>query len=208
MARHPKCERPAPKNRRRGQVSGVKAGVDGTTALPGLFACGEVACTGLHGANRLASNSLLEALVCSHAMAQRIANVPREQPSAGIPSWEPGSAVPSDEAVVIEHNWNEVRTCMWDYVGIVRSDKRLERASRRIGNLRQEIRQYYYDYLVTSDLLELRSIAAVGELIVRSAMMRKESRGLHYTLDHPDKDKRAKNTLISDPPGGGIKKPG
>jgi L-aspartate oxidase len=106
--------------------------------------------------------------------------------------------------VVIEHNWNEVRTCMWDYVGIVRTDKRLERALRRIRNLRREIQQYFYDYLVTSDLLELRNIAAVAELIIRSALLRKESRGLHYTLDFPDKLPVARDTLIHDPPGGRI----
>ncbi len=187
---------------------GVQAGIDGTTGLPGLFACGETACTGLHGANRLASNSLLEALVCSHAVASKIATLPREQPVCAIPSWKSGSAVPSDEAVVIAHNWSEVRTCMWDYVGIVRSNKRLDRAFRRITNLRAEIRQYYYDYLVTSDLLELRNIAAVAELIIRSAMMRKESRGLHYTLDFPDKDHvhSPADTIIADPPGGGLQK--
>lgn len=183
---------------------GVEAGVDGTTALPGFFACGEVACTGLHGANRLASNSLLEALVCAHAMAEKIVELPNERPVVQIPAWKLGTAVPSDEAVVIEHNWNEIRTCMWDYVGIVRTNKRLERAMRRIGNLRQEIQQYYYDYLVTGDLLELRSIAAVAELIIRSAFMRKESRGLHYTLDYPRKDdgRDPYDTVICDPPGG------
>jgi L-aspartate oxidase len=183
---------------------GVAAGIDGATALPGLFACGEVACTGLHGANRLASNSLLEALVCAHRMARTVAALPRAGIAATIPPWEPGAAVPSDEEVVIEHNWNEVRTCMWDYVGIVRTDKRLERALRRIRNLRREIQQYFYDYLVTSDLLELRNIAAVAELIIRSALLRKESRGLHYTLDFPDKLPVARDTLIHDPPGGRI----
>ena len=183
---------------------GVEAGVDGATSLPGLYACGEVACTGLHGANRLASNSLLEALVCSHAMAARVGELPRESNGVEIPAWQTGSAVPSDEAIVIEHNWNEVRTCMWDYVGIVRTNKRLERARRRIGNLRAEIQQYYYDYVVTADLLELRNIAAVGELIVRSAIQRRESRGLHYTLDCSGKDasRSPGNTIIRDDPGG------
>ena len=106
---------------------GVEASVNGTTSLPGLYACGEVACTGLHGANRLASNSLLEALVCAHAMAETVGALPRAQPALAIPAWQSGTAVPSDEAIVIEHNWNEVRTCMWDYVGIVRTNKRLER---------------------------------------------------------------------------------
>ena len=182
---------------------GVEAGVDGTTALKGLYACGEVACTGLHGANRLASNSLLEALVCSRAMADRICTDLSERAVSSIklPDWEYGSAVPSDEAIVPEHNWNEVRTCMWDYVGIVRTNKRLERAGRRIHNLRQEIRQYYLDYLVTADILELRNIAAVGELIIRSASLRLESRGLHYTLDYPSTLPVARDTVISDKPG-------
>jgi len=152
--------------------------VDGRTALEGLYACGEAACTGLHGANRLASNSLLEALVCSREMARGIAGVEsraaREGADSGLGD---GDAVPSDEAIVVEHNWNEVRTVMWDYVGIVRTNKRLDRALRRIGNLRQEIRDYYLHYLVTADILELRNIAAVGELIIRSAMMSEERAG-------------------------------
>ncbi len=186
---------------------GVEATVDGRTALPGLYACGEVACTGLHGANRLASNSLLEALVCSAQMADHLGETLRQGvQTIHIPEWEYGSAVPSDESIVLEHNWNEVRTCMWDYVGIVRSDKRLERAARRIRNLRQEIRQYYLDYLVTPDILELRNIADVGELIIRSAQIRKESRGLHYTLDYPDRDNGGgvHDTVIQDLPGGRI----
>ncbi|MBI2437558.1 MAG: L-aspartate oxidase [Lentisphaerae bacterium] len=183
---------------------GVAAQVDGSTAVPGLYACGEVACTGVHGANRLASNSLLEALVCAHALSQTIGGLPRSAQRLEVPTWQPGKAVPSDEAIVIEHNWNEVRTCMWDYVGIVRTNKRLERARSRIGNLRREIQQYYFDYLVTSDLLELRNIAAVGELIVRSGLQRQESRGLHYTLDYPQKAATtpAQTTIICDPPGG------
>ncbi len=183
---------------------GVEASVDGRTALPGLYACGEVACTGLHGANRLASNSLLEALVCAASMADHLAKEPLfDTRTIAIPIWEYGAAVPSDESIVMEHNWNEVRTCMWDYVGIVRSDKRLERAARRIHNLRQEIRQYYLDYLVTPDILELRNIADVAELIIRSAQRRKESRGLHYTLDHPDRDDThwRHDTVIRDAPG-------
>jgi L-aspartate oxidase len=184
---------------------GVEAEVDGATSMPGLYACGEVACTGLHGANRLASNSLLEALVCAHALAERVRGEPAPVDAAvRIPDWESGSAVPSDEAIVLEHNWNEVRTCMWDYVGIVRTNKRLDRAYRRIRNLRSEIRDYYLDYLVTADILELRNIADVGELIIRSAMLRKESRGLHYTLDYPVRDDGVsrRDTVICDPPGG------
>ncbi|MFH0953991.1 MAG: L-aspartate oxidase [Verrucomicrobiota bacterium] len=187
---------------------GVEAGVNGVTALPGLLACGEVTCTGLHGANRLASNSLLEALVCAHNLAATLGEGARPPPCSGIeiPSWRYGDAVPSDEAVVVEHNWNEVRTCMWDYVGIVRTNKRLERALRRIRTLRSEIRQYYLAYLVTADVLELRSIADVAELVVRSAMQRKESRGLHYTLDYPlpDSSQPPRETRIVDPPGGHV----
>ncbi len=183
---------------------GVEAAADGRTAMEGLYACGEVACTGLHGANRLASNSLLEALVCAAKLADHLAEAPRfDIGGIAIPEWEYGAAVPSDESIVLEHNWNEVRTCMWDYVGIVRSDKRLERAARRIYNLRQEIRQYYLDYLVTPDILELRNIADVAELIIRSAQSRKESRGLHYTLDHPERDDAhwRRDTVIRDAPG-------
>jgi L-aspartate oxidase len=183
---------------------GIEADTDGTTALPGLFACGEVACTGLHGANRLASNSLLEALVCASRMAGTVAALPPPDavPRPAIPDWRLGHAVDSDEAIVVEHNWNEVRTCMWDYVGIVRTDKRLERARRRIRTLRAEIREYYLDYTVTADILELRNIAAVAELVIRSACGRKESRGLHYTLDYPRTLPDARDTVISDAPGG------
>ncbi|VGO21572.1 L-aspartate oxidase [Pontiella sulfatireligans] len=182
---------------------GVVAEVNGTTALPGLYACGEVASTGLHGANRLASNSLLEALVCGHETALEISSVWKQfNEAVAIPGWKCGEAVSSDEAVVVEHNWNEVRTAMWDYVGIVRTDRRLARARARIRNLRQEIKQYYGDYLVTSDLLELRNIADVAELVIRSAEQREESRGLHYMADHPEPDSNPVNTLIHDQPGG------
>jgi L-aspartate oxidase len=184
---------------------GVEADIAGRTGLPGLFACGEVACTGLHGANRLASNSLLEAVVCAYEMAAGLACADPPPPARGvrIPDWQCAAAMPSDEAVVIEHNWREVRTCMWDYVGIVRTDKRLERAYRRIRNLRQEIREYYLQHLVTSDILELRNIADVAELVIRCAQLRKESRGLHYTLDYPRRDDEhgRHDTVIRDPPG-------
>jgi L-aspartate oxidase len=182
---------------------GVVAEVNGTTSLPGLYACGEVASTRLHGANRLASNSLLEALVCGHATAVEISNVWEDfKEEVPIPGWRCGEAVSSDEAVVVEHNWNEVRTAMWDYVGIVRTERRLARARSRIRNLRQEIKQYYGEYLVTSDLLELRNIADVAELIIRSAEQRKESRGLHYMEDHPAQAPEAVDTIIHDRPGG------
>jgi L-aspartate oxidase len=182
---------------------GVVAEVNGTTALPGLYACGEVASTGLHGANRLASNSLLEALVCGHAAGVEISRVWKSlEGEVIIPPWKFGEAVLSDEAVVVEHDWNEVRTVMWDYVGIVRSELRLARARSRIRNLREEIRHYYDAYLVTPDLLELRNIADVAELIIRSAEQRKESRGLHYMTDYPETSPAPADTLIHDRPGG------
>lgn len=182
---------------------GVVAEVNGKTALPGFYACGEVASTGLHGANRLASNSLLEALVCGHATAEEISRVWKNfDEEVPIPDWKYGEAVSSDEAVVVEHNWNEVRTAMWDYVGIVRTERRLARARARIRNLRQEIKQYYGDYLVTTDLLELRNIADVAELIIRSAEQRKESRGLHFMSDYPDTADYLSDTVIHDKPGG------
>jgi L-aspartate oxidase len=182
---------------------GVEARVDGATRMPGLHVIGEAACTGLHGANRLASNSLLEGLVSAGLLSQRLAEMEPvvNTPKLSIPDWESYHAVPSDEEVVVEHNWNEVRTCMWDYVGIVRTDKRLERARRRIQNLRNEIREYYLDYLVTPDVLELRNLATIAELVIRCARRRKESRGLHYTLDYPDMLPQAEDTVIDDPPG-------
>ena len=191
-------------------TGGVETDVNGRTGMQGLYAVGEVACTGLHGANRLASNSLLEAVVCSWNAARAIVAEKSAQATANhrieIPPWTTGAAVPSDEAVVVEHNWNEVRTAMWDYVGIVRTRKRLERALRRIRNLRREIRQYYLNYLVTPDVIELRNIAAVAELIIRSAQSRPESRGLHYMLDYPDADPAwaGRDSVIRDRPGGPI----
>lgn len=183
---------------------GLAADIDGRTDMTGLHAVGEVSCTGLHGANRLASNSLLEALVCGHQAAVDILRSPLPRPRTRIPAWTTGNAVPSDEAVVVTHNWDEVRTVMWDYVGIVRTNRRLSRALRRISNLRREIRAYYHDYLITADLLELRNIAAVAELVIRSAMTRRESRGLHYTLDYPlPVPAMARDTIIHDLPGGG-----
>jgi L-aspartate oxidase len=182
---------------------GIAADVNGKTNLSGLFAAGETANTGLHGANRLASNSLLEATVCGHQTAHAMQQSYRkENIEINIPSWKKGVAVSSEEAVVVEHNWNEVRTCMWDYVGIVRTERRLNRAQARIQNLRKEIKQYYSDYLVTSDLLELRNLADVAELIIRSALKRKESRGLHHMVDFPENNEHNIDTIIQDAPGG------
>jgi len=167
------------------QCGGVVTNMDGETDIAGLYAVGEVACTGLHGANRLASNSLLEALVCSHRAARKVVAHSFPPVDSKIPLWQSGDAHNPDEMVVVSHNWDEIRRCLWDYVGIVRTNKRLARAQNRLANLQQEIQEYYWNFIVTSDLLELRDIATTAELIVRCAQMRPESRGLHYNLDYP-----------------------
>jgi L-aspartate oxidase len=167
---------------------GVTSDLHGRTSLPGLWAIGETACTGLHGANRLASNSLLEGLVFARRAAEKLAvqiGELRDSPPPSVPEWQTGSAAVSDEAVVVTHNWDELRRSMWNYVGIVRSDARMRRAARRVTLLEEEIREYYWKHLVTRDLLELRNIATVAELVITSAASRRESRGLHYTIDHP-----------------------
>jgi L-aspartate oxidase len=167
---------------------GVTSDLDGRSSLPGLWVLGETAFTGLHGANRLASNSLLEGLVfagrAAHKLGEQIGEL-RKRPPPEVPPWETGSAVASDEAVVVAHNWDELRRTMWNYVGIVRSSGRLQRAARRIRLLEEEIRDYYWKHLVTRDLLELRNIADVASLVISCASARRESRGLHFTIDYP-----------------------
>ncbi|MEQ8272673.1 MAG: L-aspartate oxidase [Deltaproteobacteria bacterium] len=162
----------------------------GESTIPGLFAVGEVACTGLHGANRLASNSLLEGAVFGHRAADAAERYyAMTLPSHEVPEWDPGNAVPSDELVVISQCWDEIRRFMWNYVGIVRSDRRLQRAQRRIATLEEEIREFYWRATVTRDLIELRNLCTVADLIVRCARQRRESRGLHYSIDYPTLDK-------------------
>jgi L-aspartate oxidase len=182
------------------QCGGVVTDLQGATSVPGLLAVGEVACTGLHGANRLASNSLLEGLVFGRRAAlhaRELIGAARGAP-AQAPDWNPGDALDPDEGVVVTHNWEEVRRLMWNYVGIVRSAKRLERARTRLQLLRGEIRDYYWQYKITPDLVELRNLADVALLIVECARRRKESRGLHYILDWPEPDDKAlKDTVLT-----------
>ena len=172
---------------------GVVTDIQGRTALDRLAAVGEVSCTGLHGANRLASNSLPEALVFSQTVAETWAGLAKAEfplRPADVPPWNPGRARNSDEQVVIRQVWEEIRRFMWNYVGIVRTTKRLERARSRIALLQKEIQEYYWNFLITPDLLELRNIAVVAELVIRAALARQESRGLHHTLDFPRRDDR------------------
>lgn len=176
---------------------GVMVDQHGRTDLDGLYAIGEVSYTGLHGANRMASNSLLECLVYGWSAAEDILlRLPTAKLAPHLPDWDESRVDNSDERVVIQHNWHELRLFMWDYVGIVRTTKRLERALRRITTLQQEIDEYYANFRISNNLLELRNLVQVAELIVRCAMERKESRGLHYTLDYPEQLENPKPTIL------------
>ena len=179
---------------------GLVVNEQGQTQVEGLYAVGETAHTGLHGANRMASNSLLECLVYARSAALHIQSLlPFNTLLPAIPDWDASRARPAKEAIAISHNWDELRRFMWDYVGIVRNDGRLKRAERRLALLQQEIDEYYHQHHITSDLLELRNLADVAELIILSALKRRESRGLHYTLDYPEAntDQAAENTPIA-----------
>ena len=180
---------------------GVVTDKNGLTDVNNLYTIGEASFTGLHGANRMASNSILECLVYAQSVSQHILNQNNnslELESVELPKWDESRVTDSDEEVVVTHNWDELRRFMWDYVGIVRTDKRLRRAKSRVNLLLKEIDEYYGNFRVTSDLLELRNLAMVADLIIQSAIDRKESRGLHYTLDHPDLnvDSKLENTVL------------
>ncbi len=178
---------------------GVIINKDGETDISGLYAIGEVSCSGLHGANRMASNSLLECIVFAHAAANSIRKslVTSKFPGK-LPEWDESRVTDSDEEVVVSHNWDEIRRFMWDYVGIVRTSKRLQRAQHRIELLKSEITEYYGNFRISKDLVELRNLAVVAELIIASALRRKESRGLHYSTDYPvaNMDDKAINTIL------------
>ncbi|MFL6861445.1 MAG: FAD-binding protein, partial [Allosphingosinicella sp.] len=176
---------------------GVMVDLEGRTDLEGLYAAGEVTMSGLHGANRLASNSVLECLVFGVAAAEAINRAWPQMPAPPpIRPWDESRVTDSDEEVVVHHNWREIRRFMWDFVGIVRTTKRLERALHRVQLLARETEDYYGHFRVTPDLVELRNLVVVAELIVRSALARRESRGLHYTLDHPETLPEAVDTVL------------
>lgn len=168
----------------------------GRTSIKGLYAIGEVACSGLHGANRLASNSLLEALVFSKLAANAARKDMNSNLHVEIPEWDPGSSISPDEQVVLSHTWDEIRRLMWNYVGIVRTNKRLNRAYARIKAIRQELEQYYWDYRLNDRLLEVRNLAEVAHLTIRCAMKRKESRGIHFNLDYSEQNANALDTIV------------
>ncbi|KFI18720.1 L-aspartate oxidase [Nitrosococcus oceani] len=179
---------------------GIVTDLRGQTDLKNLYAIGETAHTGLHGANRMASNSLLECLVFARAAAQDInARLAGISQAESLPPWDESQVIDSEEEIVVAHNWDELRRFMWDYVGIVRTVKRLQRAQHRIDLLHQEIAEYYGNFRITNDLIELRNLVVVADLIIRSALERKESRGLHYILDYPQKNSVTKNTVLIPP---------
>ena len=178
---------------------GVMINQNGQTDIPGLYAIGEASCSGLHGANRMASNSLLECIVFAHAAYKDIRQtLSTTKMPENLPAWDESRVTNSDEEVVVSHNWDEIRRFMWDYVGIVRTTKRLQRAQHRIKLLKSEVTDYYGNFRISKDLIELRNLLVVAELIVESALQRKESRGLHYTVDYPvtDTNDNAYNTII------------
>jgi L-aspartate oxidase len=183
---------------------GVVTDLTGKTDIQGLYAVGENACTGLHGANRLASNSLVEALVYAHEAAEQAEQELASARSKALPSapeWDPVGTTDSDELIMVSHNWDEIRRFMWNYVGIVRSNRRLERAMHRIEIIQKEIRAYYWGFKVDAELIELRNIATVAELIIKCARYREESRGLHYSIDYPERDdlRWQKDTVLKRP---------
>lgn len=179
---------------------GVLVGENGQTDVPGLYAIGETSFTGLHGANRMASNSLLECFVYARsAAADIVAQLDQVKAPSALPDWDASQVTDSDEDVIIAHNWDELRRFMWDYVGIVRTNKRLQRAEHRVRLLLDEIDEFYSNYKVSRDLIELRNLAQVAELMIRSAMQRHESRGLHYTLDYPQQLAEAQDTILLPP---------
>jgi L-aspartate oxidase len=179
---------------------GIVVDTSGRTDVNGLYAIGESSCTGLHGANRMASNSLLECIVYAEAAAGHIvANIDDAPAPGATPVWDESQVTDSDEDVVISHNWDELRRFMWDYVGIVRTNKRLQRAEHRAQLLQAEIAEYYSNYKISNDLLELRNLAMVAELMIGCAIARRESRGLHYTLDYPDLLPEASDTILTPP---------
>ena len=177
---------------------GVVVDQHGRTDVPGLYAIGETSFTGLHGANRMASNSLLECFVYARsACADIVEQLYTIGMPSNLPDWDASQVTDSDEDVIIAHNWDELRRFMWDYVGIVRTNKRLQRAQHRVRLLLDEIDEFYSNYKVSRDLIELRNLALVAELMIRSAMQRHESRGLHYTLDYPEQLAEARDTILT-----------
>lgn len=178
---------------------GLTTNLKAETSLDGLYACGEATSTGLHGANRLASNSLLEALVLAHRGAESVDTFIQAAGPSGLPElppWVDGDMQDSDEGVVLSHNWDELRRTMWDYVGIVRTTKRLERARTRVANLAREINDYYWNFRIEPRLVELRNLVQIAELVVECAMQRRESRGLHFTLDYPQQMPEGRDTVL------------